>query len=261
MKQISRKLKSKLKKAGQPAIPNAEKLKGRSFIIHSMPRTASTSLRTWLNQQDGMICHGEILGPNNVHGTSDKQEKKFGIGRRNRHPYDFARSYFADHDQSQIGFKALSSHMLEGRNLAFVRWFFDTEPKAIMLYRDDLVARYKSALYHRLYNGNASSEYVLSLKPKDVMADCISIREQWQMANQYWTKNCESVSINIKNLSETGQSQVEALLGVKLSGQMPRSNSESTAEAKTNHPELVAHVEKICGNRRLDPFRQMSFDI
>lgn len=260
MKKVTEKFRQKLKSASRPAIPKVSNLEGRSFIIHSMPRTASTSLRTWLNQQDNVICHGEVLGPNNVHGTSDKQDEKFGVGRRNRHPYDFARHYFSGHDQGLVGFKALSSHLLEGRNLAFVRWFFDSNPKVILLYRDDLVARYKSALYHRLQKGNATEKYILSLKPKDIIADCTSIREQWQMANQYWTKNCDTISINIKDLSKGIRPELENLLGVKMVGEMPRSNSESTRQAKSEHPDLVEHVEKICGHRRLKPFRDVTFD-
>ncbi len=243
-------------------IPKSSKLTGRSFLIHSMPRTASTSLRTWLNQQDGILCHGEILGPNKLHGTSTKQAEKFEMGRRNRFPYDFARTYFADHDNMKLmGFKALSSHLLDGRNLAFVNWFFEARPKVILLYRDDLVARYKSGVYHRLAGGNIDAKYVFSLRPRDVVADCVSIKTQWQMANQYWTGDCERIVLNIKDLSGRIETELENLLGVKMTGDMPRSNAETTQQAKADHPELVAHIEKICNHKRLDEFRAVKFDI
>ncbi len=243
-------------------IPKSSKLEGRLFLIHSMPRTASTSLRTWLNRQDELLCHGEILGPNKVHGTSNKQDTQFQIGRRNRFPYDFARTYFADHDDKKLmGFKALSSHLLDGRNLAFVNWFFEARPKVILLYRDDLVARYKSGLYHRLAAGNIDAEYVFNLRPRDVVADCVSTRAQWQMANQYWTRDCDRIVINIKDLSGGIETDLENLLGIKMTGDMPRSNAQSTQQAKADHPDIVKHVEKICNHKRLDEFRQVKFDI
>lgn len=260
MRKLKERLKMKIDKATDTGIPDPEKLKGRLVLIHSMPRTASTSLRTWLNRQDGMICHGEILGPNKVNGTSNKQEKAFDPGRRNRYPYKFAKTYFAAHNHELIGFKALSSHLLDGRNLAFVNWFFEAQPRVIMLYRDDLVARFKSALYHRLDLGNIDETYILNLTPNDVIADCVSIREQWQMANQYWTKNCQSLSINIKDLSGDIRPDLESLLGKTIEGEMPRSNSASTKKAKEDNVRAVAHVEKICGHKRLDPYRAMTFE-
>jgi len=260
MRKIKDRFRKKLGRTISP-IPDPSKFEGRFFIIHSMPRTASTSLRTWLNQQDGMLCHGEVLGPNKVHGTSNKQAEKFEMGRRNRHPYGFARTYFADHEHRLLGFKALSSHLLDHRNLAFVRWFFDAKPMAIMLYRDDLVARYKSSLYHRLHLGHVSEKYILALKPKDVIADCVSIREQWLMANRYWTSQCESIFINIKDLSGDIRPDLENLLGTKIEGALPRSNAKSSQKAKSDHEDLVAHVEKICARPQLDRFRAVDFDL
>ncbi len=239
-------------------MPVPDRLKGRLILIHAMPRTASTSLRYWLDAQETVVFHGEILGPNRVLGTSDKQDKKFSMGPRNRYPYRFAQVYFGAHEHRWIGFKALSSHLLERRNTAFLRWFFDMEPKVIQQYRTDLVARYRSALFHRLDRGYIDSDYVLNLSVGDVLADCISTYEQWRMADQCWTANCDSVTVNMQESTDQIQSKLECFLSIKIQSDMPDSNTESTQTAQTDHVSAVAYVEELCSHSSLDQFRTIA---
>ena len=217
-------------------------------------------MRSWLNKQAGVICHGEILGPNKINGTSQKQETSLTVSQRNKNPYLFAKTYFHDHSELQVGFKALTSHLIDVRNLTFLRWFFDSEPRVICLYRDDLVARFQSTLYHRLAKGDMRPEQIRRIEVKDVLDNCISIYEQWKMANHYWAAGCDKIYVNMKDLSGDVGSPLGKLLGISMAGEMPRSNSESTKAAKAGHEDLVAHINKICSDPRLAPYRALNFE-
>ncbi|NNE57536.1 MAG: hypothetical protein HKN36_05465 [Hellea sp.] len=241
-------------------LPHASEFEGRTFIIHSMPRAASTSFRVWFNQQNDIVSHGEIFGPNKVLSTSHKQKTKFSPIRRNRNPRKFLKTYFCDHDVQYAGFKALSSHLIDRQNLPALRWFFDTKPKVIQLYRKDLVARYKSTLYHRLRHGTISQELILNFRTEDVEIDCLVTQEQWRMAHKYWIDGLDVVRLNIKEIGADTPPQVEALMGIKFDGELGHNNAEASKKAQTANHKAVKHLEKICEAASLDQYRDVNFD-
>ena len=240
---------------------NASDWSGRFVVIHGMPRTASTSFRVLLNEQKDIICHGEILGPNNVLGTSDKQKIKFGVTKRNNQPYKFLESYFLDHSTKWLGFKGLSEHFLDRRNLTFLRWVFDTKPKVIILYRNDLVARYRSTLLHRLQAGHLKEEQILRLRPLGFVKNCIQTQEQWQMTNDYWMKDLDCVYINIKEIGSGTKAKIENLLDTTIAGELGRSNSKPSKLAATEFSEAIAHLDEISRSDTLDKFRDVKFHL
>jgi len=93
------------------------------FVIVGAPRTGSTLLVKTLNNVDGVCCHGELLGPENVRGYEDgfdlvnasKSEREQRTQRllldRNTYPVSFIdRALTSAH--TATGFKALYSAFL-----------------------------------------------------------------------------------------------------------------------------------------------------
>lgn len=257
MNAMTDKLKNKMKSSSFKR-PDPKKYGGRLFLIHAMPRTASTSFRLWMNRQPDALCHGEVLGPNKVLGTSHKQKQEFSLIQRNSQPHQFMNSYFADHDLKMVGFKALSSHLIDPKNLAFLRYFFDGKPKVLLLYRNDLVTRYKSTIFHRLRGGKLDEAKILNLKVQDVMANCIQTQVQWEMANQYWMTGLDCHYINIKDANSDMKSNLQTLFGLGMEGELPHTNAKASEQAKDNS-RVIEHMERICAASQLDNFRNMSF--
>ena len=129
---------------------------GIKFIIVGAPRTGSTLLVKTLNNLNGVCCHGELLGPENVRGYEDgfdlvkasKSEREARTQRllqeRNTDPVDFIdRILTADH--TATGFKALYSAFLNPRWREVIA-FLQTTPaiKFIHLTRKNTLRRYIS---------------------------------------------------------------------------------------------------------------------
>lgn len=96
------------------------------FVIVGAPRTGSTLLVKTLNTLDGVLCHGELLGPENVRGYEDgfdlenasKQARDARIQRllkeRNGDPVEFIDRALKQNEEA-VGFKALYSAFLNPR--------------------------------------------------------------------------------------------------------------------------------------------------
>ena len=173
-------------------------------------------------------------------------------------PHSFLKTYFVDHSEQIVGFKALSSHLLEQRNLPFLRYFFKGEPKVLMLYRSDLVTRFKSTVYHRFREGKISEAAILKLGVRDVMSNCIQTEIQWDMANQYWMTGLDCHYLNIKDIGTDIRPDLEKLLGLKMDGDLPHTNAQASLLAKDNL-QIKTHLEEICSAPILDNFRNMDF--
>lgn len=242
-------------------LPDPAKYEGKFFAIHAMPRTASTSVRVWLNRQDDVICHGEILAKNNLFGTSHKIERRLTLDQRNQSPDLFLKSYFLEPTTNLVGVKALSSHFLQRENMPFLKWFFATRPKIIGLYRTDLVARFKSTMFHRLNANNFKPERIMRIGIDDVLLNCIQTQEQWNIANNVWIADLNNCFIDIKDLGGDTRGKLEGLLNVEIKGDLAEANRESSKNAKTDHPNEVAHLEQVCSAKILDPFRNIEPNI
>ena len=229
----------------------------RYFLIHCMPRSASTSIRQWMNSAEGCVCHGEIMGQNNVRGTSHKQHIKFTKRRRNREPDIFFHRYFEKHRGKAVGFKGLSSHLLDYDNLTFMRKFFSHNPLIINLYRRDLVSRFSSSIFHRLKAGHIESKHVLRIRVQDVLSDCMKSVEEWNIATSYWVKDREYVNIDIKNFSDQERFSIERALKINLEHEIGKKNSDSGEFARQEVEDAVAHLTEVCSDPILDPYRDI----
>ena len=237
--------------------PNPKKFTGQFFIIHAMPRTASTSVRSWLNKQNGVMCHGEILGQNKVNGTSNKIDRKYSTEERDSAPHKFAKDYFCASSEQTVGFKALSSHLLDPTQMPFLKWFFETQPKMIGLYRTDLVTRFRSTIYFRFKSGRLNARQIQRLKTNDVLINCVQTYEEWKLANNFWGQTLDSVCIDIKNIDQEAHPAFSALLNTDLKGQVGRANSATPTTNEDGNEEVIAHLSEICDASVLDPYRDI----
>jgi LPS sulfotransferase NodH len=129
---------------------------GIKFVIVGAPRTGSTLLVKTLNSLDGVCCHGELLGSENVRGYEDgfdlvkasKSEREARTRRllleRNTDPVDFIDKALTS-GSTATGFKALYSAFLSPQwceVIAFLQAIPDI--KFIHLTRKNTLRRYVS---------------------------------------------------------------------------------------------------------------------
>ena len=229
----------------------------RYFLIHSMPRSASTSFRMMLNSTMGCLSHGEILGDRNLHGTSHKQEKHWTFEQRIENPRKFFRHYFAAHKGHAVGFKALSSHLLDKNNFSFLNAFFAKDPFVINLYRRNLVERFSSTKFHRMTSGFIKPEEILELEPMNVFKDCSDTVENWNSAIIGWDMQSNSINVDIQNITEDEMHVIEKKLKIWFNEPLGQENSKSKAKGQKKFSKAAAHLEVICADPMLDPFRNI----
>ncbi len=126
------------------------------FVIVGAPRTGSTLLVKTLNSLDGVCCHGELLGPENVRGYEDgfdlvkasKSDREARSQRlrlqRNSDPVGFIdRTLTTDH--AATGFKALYSAFLSPQWRDVITFLQSTpDIRFIHLTRKNALRRYIS---------------------------------------------------------------------------------------------------------------------
>ncbi|CAA0109136.1 Uncharacterised protein [Halioglobus japonicus] len=108
------------------------------FVIVGAPRTGSTLLVKTLNTLDGVCCHGELLGEDQVRGYEDgvdlinitQQERKSRVQRllqeRNADPVGFINKALST-GGTAAGFKALYSAFLNPRWSEIMSWLQSLE--------------------------------------------------------------------------------------------------------------------------------------
>ena len=231
--------------------------KVRFFLIHSMPRAASTSFRMWMNSTMGCVCHGEILGDGELRGTSHKQQIHWTIDQRNARPKEFFLKYFWDHTGHAVGFKALSSHLLDPNNFKFLGNFFHRKPFVINLYRRNLIDRFSSTKFHRMQIGFLKPEEILKLTATDVLMDCSETVEHWNSAIISWATKLDYINLDIQNITDEQKHVIERKLRIWLDEPLGKANSNSGKSGREIFADAAAHLEAICADPMLDPFRNV----
>jgi LPS sulfotransferase NodH len=126
------------------------------FVIVGAPRTGSTLLVKTLNTLEGLRCHGELLGPENVRGYEDgfdleNADKAARDARslrllqaRNSDPVGFIQRAL-EGNEGAIGFKALYAAFLDARWQAVVASLLnDSATRFIHLRRSNGLRRFVS---------------------------------------------------------------------------------------------------------------------
>jgi LPS sulfotransferase NodH len=126
------------------------------FVIVGAPRTGSTLLVKTLNTLEGLRCHGELLGPENVRGYEDgfdleNADKAARDARslrllqaRNSDPVGFIQRAL-EGNEGAIGFKALYAAFLDARWEAVVAsLLYDSATRFIHLRRSNGLRRFVS---------------------------------------------------------------------------------------------------------------------
>ncbi len=143
-----------------------------NILIISPARSGSTSLRETLNSQPGILCHGEILGPNRILGISHKiKDTPITLEDRKYDRLKFTSTIIDHPGFSMTGFKALYGHFFLPSNAYYLNWTLSRSPKILFLWRRNLVARFKSECLLRLSGGNLKLEKFRDITVKEIEAD------------------------------------------------------------------------------------------
>jgi hypothetical protein len=149
-------------------------------LIVSPARSGSTSLREMLDRQPGVLCHGEILGPNRILGVSHKiKGPEISFRERKLDRPKFISTLLDRDDFAMTGFKALYEHFFLSANAYYLNWILSRSPKVIFLWRRNLVSRFRSECVLRVQAGHLSIEKLHRITEEDIVADA---RLQMEMA-------------------------------------------------------------------------------
>ena len=164
------------------------------FIIVGAPRTGSTLLVRTLNSLNGICCHGELLGPDNVRGYEDgfdllsasKSERDDRASRlveeRNQNPAAFMQKALTT-KHTATGFKALYSSfanprwrqvtnaLLEGKEIRFVHL---TRNNSLRRYTSEQVFQAGGA-NHSAEGGRADKRVTVAIDIDAYLARCAEI--------------------------------------------------------------------------------------
>jgi hypothetical protein len=118
------------------------------FVIIASPRTGSSHLTKLLDQQDEIICNGEIFHPRKVYVNWPKADKSKEVLEqlaelRGRDPRAFLdRIYGRNYGRAHVGFKIFSGH----NNDILDELIEDASILKIVLLRRNILASYSSSL-------------------------------------------------------------------------------------------------------------------
>lgn len=141
-------------------------------LIISPARSGSTSLRETLNRQPGIMCHGEILGPNRILGISHKiSDTELTLTDRMLDRQKFITTLLDRPEFGRTGFKALYEHFFISANAYYLNWILARRPKVIFLWRRNLVSRFKSECILRHEAGMLPLDKLQRIKPDNITAD------------------------------------------------------------------------------------------
>lgn len=228
------------------------------FALISPPRTSSTSIRVWLDNFDGISCHGEILGPNNIHGTSKKVKKVFSVYTRNKQPKEFFEEYFNYIDSSTVGFKALTSHLLNRKNFAFLNMYFEQNPALVFIWRRNLVSRYISETKRRFLSNLLKPEQVRKITVDDIYGDCLDSITEFELVSNYWSRlSDKKIIINTEDDDRLNQHKIASVLNKKPEGSIKLlSTGAKNSSALTKlELECIQYLDELSHSEGLSDFK------
>lgn len=120
------------------------------FALISPARAGSTSIRQYLDGCNEGACHGEIFGQNHIHGASEKVcTEAVSPARRVVDPQDFHQRMFPNDSALKIGAKLLLPHFFNHKLATVTRLFVEDLDAAVMIWRRDLISRFRSEMLLR----------------------------------------------------------------------------------------------------------------
>lgn len=174
----------------------------RKYLILSPPRTASTSLRFYLDTRETILCHGEILGRYRVLGVSNKISASVGIYERRMHPDRWLGKMFPGEFEYE-GFKALNSHLLITENFHILKRFFAENPRCFILWRNDLAAIIKSGFLRRYASGHVDMHYIRTVSVNFILIHIDQLITEFRLGFNYWIADkADFTTITIDQVGE-----------------------------------------------------------
>lgn len=236
------------------------KIKSQKLLVLVSPsRSASTSLRLTLDNHPQIAMHGELFGRNKVHGTSKKltapsqSVRKPGIYHRNIHPQKFSNQFFPD-DKYIYGFNLLLEHWFLPANFRFLDALLNNQPNILILWRKNLLDRFRSELLFKFNLGLISLDKLEKISSSDIEANC---QKQILMMKRVKSELISQPGIRstivyfedlISDKSEKIITDIQGFIGLKPSAlKLSQDIARNKAEENLQATRIINTIFENCG--------------